>query len=246
MPSIAGAIIVLWLTSIAGDKFTKLLLLDHSTENFDTPTLVLLFLYGNLFCYVASYPILGFHVTRVLDFKKGGRPNNLHLNGYLATLMVCIVSLYSAYCFSNLWYLPYYIVSIFLVFQLIRYFISLRTDQIPNSQLFAFTHSLAKERADDENANKENELVRKRGEEHAWRKEYIDTYRHMREHGNSAFIFVLEITLATLCYCVLNAFSIEEPEYKLSAIGILFLMWAIPAMGVHYLGQYLERSFVEH
>jgi hypothetical protein len=29
-----------------------------------------------------------------------------------------------------------------------------------------------------------------------WRRDLIDTYRHLREHGNSAFIFVLELVLA--------------------------------------------------
>jgi hypothetical protein len=75
-----------------------------------------------------------------------------------------------------------------------------------------------------------------------WRKEFMDTYRHVREHGNSAFIFLLEIVLAALCYCVLTGPG-QEPNRKLAEIGILFGIWALPSAFVHLLAQHLERRF---
>jgi len=65
----------------------------------------------------------------------------------------------------------------------------------------------------------------------------------MREHGNSAFIFVLELILAAFCFCLLKAFSQESAEFKISAIGVLLSIWALPAMFVHFLGQHIERRF---
>ena len=68
MPSIAGVAIVNWFFAYGDDGLRPLLALPISGERLDTASLTLLFLYGNLFCYVASYPILVFHTTRVLDF----------------------------------------------------------------------------------------------------------------------------------------------------------------------------------
>jgi hypothetical protein len=54
MPSIAGVAIVNWLCSYAGNGLRSLLLLPTAGERLDATSLTLLFLYGNLFCYVAS------------------------------------------------------------------------------------------------------------------------------------------------------------------------------------------------
>ena len=64
----------------------------------------------------------------------------------------------------------------------------------------------------------------------------------MREHGNSAFIFLLELILAGLVYCIVSKECLTA-SYQLSAIGVLLGIWAIPAVIVHLVGQYLERRF---
>ena len=76
----------------------------------------------------------------------------------------------------------------------------------------------------------------------AWRREFIDTYRHQREHGNSAFIFLLEIVLAALAYCVITKPG-QTPSQQITAVGVLFAIWALPAVFVHLLGQHFERRF---
>ena len=76
----------------------------------------------------------------------------------------------------------------------------------------------------------------------AWRQEYMDTYRHLREHGNSAFIFILEIALASLAFCMITKPG-QLPVQQLGAIGTLFVVWALPSAFVHLLGQHLERRF---
>ncbi len=75
-----------------------------------------------------------------------------------------------------------------------------------------------------------------------WRQEFMDTYRHLREHGNSAFIFLLELVLAALAFCVV-AKPGQSPANQLSAIGLLFAIWALPSVFVHLLAQHLERRF---
>jgi hypothetical protein len=79
-------------------------------------------------------------------------------------------------------------------------------------------------------------------EDKQWRAEFVETYRHLREHGNSAFIFLLEIVLAALAYCVITKPD-QSPTHQLSAIGLLFAVWALPSIFVHLLAQQLERRF---
>jgi hypothetical protein len=70
----------------------------------------------------------------------------------------------------------------------------------------------------------------------------MDTYRHLREHGNSAFIFLLELALAALTYCVITVPG-QSSAHQLGAVGLLFATWAIPSVFVHLLAQHLERRF---
>jgi hypothetical protein len=94
MPSVAGVAIVKWLCSHGGNKLLPLLSLPLAGERIDSASLILLFLYGNLFCYVASYPILVFHATRVLDFAKDQWVWNIS-NGYVATAVLAALAFFS-------------------------------------------------------------------------------------------------------------------------------------------------------
>lgn len=266
MLSIAGAAIVNWLVGTGQPELKKLLLLELGSQGLQAPTLVLLFLYGNLFCYISSYPILGFHVTRVVDFEQGvwcrrawdGYISTFSLAGFV--LLVSVVGGGSP-CVNRAF--PFFAVLVFGGFQLYRINLALATVKFDGlndsvSKIFAYAFALSKRRGVAEElritkqATKDQEDLdtgdkfdeetewQKRS---VWRREFIDTYRHMREHGNSAFIFVLEVTLAGLCYLLLLAYKSESASFQLSLLGILFAIWAIPAVFVHLIGQHLERRF---
>ena len=121
MPSIAGVAIVNWLCSYAGNGLRSLLFLPAAGERLDATSLTLLFLYGNLFCYVASYPVLVFHVTRVIDFsqeKWRAQP----VDGYISTIVLtasAFVVFHSAAPEYRYW-LAFLIVIGFVAIQLIR------------------------------------------------------------------------------------------------------------------------------
>jgi hypothetical protein len=70
----------------------------------------------------------------------------------------------------------------------------------------------------------------------------MDTYRHLREHGNSAFIFLLELGLAALVYSLIAKSDKSAPE-QLGVIAVFLAIWAVPAVFVHLIGQHLERRF---
>lgn len=258
MPSIAGIAIVSWLTSIGGDEFRKILFFGSLNSELSAPTLTLLVLYGNLFCYVASYPILGFHATRVIDYPNAEwKPS--WVDGYFASfcmgalILVIILfippSIKLASCFL--------IVSLFSVIQLSRVVLSLKRQEIKGlkektSLAYGFIYNLAKRRgvletissSTEQSGDKEEFSKEELSDQKVscWQREAVDTYRHMREHGNSAFIFFLELVLASICYVILSTDELGATE-KLSVIGILFAIWAVPAASIHLLGQLIERRF---
>lgn len=257
MPSIAGAIIVLWLASNSDESFRSVLMLPSSSENLTLPSLVLLFLYGNLFCYIASYPVLTFHVTRVLDFKnddaKWPFKKNFLLqftDSYILTLILALASFISFKFFVESTLFPFITVILFALMQIIRILISInylgkfKGIKGKVSYLYAFTHSLSKRRSISEIVIQENNSGNKKKnttKKTYWRPEYIETYRHLREHGNSAFIFVLEIILASLIYQVLTSDTTNTSH--LENIGGLVFIWSLPALFIHLAGQHLERRF---
>ena len=263
MPSIAGAIIVNWLIAAGHPDLKNHLLLQLDERQIQTPTLVLLFLYGNLFCYISSYPILGFHVTRVIDFKEGIW-NRKFWDGYVSTFLLSSIVFCLSLCSGGTSFinraLPFTVVIVFVGIQLYRIYcasvnIKFGNLESPTSKLYKYTFKLAQRRAvmaDDQKTmhlfkNQKEVTGQDKFDEEAIsderKREIIDTYRHMREHGNSAFIFVLELTLAGLCYLILIAFSSYDAIQQLSLIGILFGVWAIPAVFIHRVGQQIERRF---
>jgi hypothetical protein len=96
------------------------------------------------------------------------------------------------------------------------------------------------ETAEADGSDDDERIITKRGEA-LWHKDYMETYRHLREHGNSAFIFLLELTLAALIYCI--TVPDKTADKQLSTIGLLFAVWTAPAVLAHFIGQYLERRF---
>jgi len=239
MPSIAGVIIVNWLSSYGGDQFRSLLSLPASGSSLDSSSLILLLLYGNLFCYVASYPALVFHATRVMDSRDGKWPRT-PLDGYLLTVAV------STLAFLFHWIPPecrslaaFVTASLVAVVQLcrlgnvilFRFRVKGHTD--PVTEAYFYSYVLTHRRAvPDESTEDETE----------WREEFVETYRHLREHGNSAFIFVLEVVLAVLAYCVITTPG-QTARHQLAMLGLLLVVWAIPSIFVHLLAQLLERRF---
>lgn len=274
MPSIAGVVIVNWLCYYGGDGLRSILSLPLAGKSLDATSLTLLFLYGNLFCYIASYPVLVFHATRVMDFSKGRWPAH-PLDGYFVTaaLVTAVFFLHLALpeCRYLLAFIAACIVSGVQVGRLWfvlshRYRFSIKGHGDLVSPAYFYSYVLAHRRGlpavketevkgpasenstsvaeglPDEEEEEEEEITTTRSRTNLWRKEFMDTYRHLREHGNSAFIFLLEIVLAALVYCVI-AKPGQSPAHELGAVGFLFAIWATPSVFVHLLAQHLERRF---
>jgi hypothetical protein len=276
MPSIAGVVIVNALSTQAGPDFRMLLFLPPPDRPLDAASLTLLFLYGNLFCYIASLPILVFHGTRVLDFSDGKWPASRLLDGYIMTSALAVLTFALTFFAPEQWrFWGAFILAVsFVVIQFCRLYAGLSRRVAvfglshPVSPMFGFAYTLARRRGvpeetemtkigtpspaaaasvnapsdidDDDEEEEIKEVTTSRRIK--WRPEFIDTYRHLREHGNSAFIFVLELVLAALAYCVGIEPARSDAE-TLSSIGQLFALWAFPSFFVHLASQHLERRF---
>lgn len=275
MPSVAGVAIVKWICSHGCDKLLLLLSLPRNGEHLETASLTLLFLYGNLFCYVASYPILVFHATRVMDFEKDKWKHRILRDGYIATGVLGFLAFVAAHYSTD--HRRHWAVAFAIAFSLVQvsrvWFVFSTRIKVRGcrgvlgerggkvTSVYGYTFTLATRRGRrnetidsqkggrkidtteitglDDDYDDEDDRIRLG--EVLWHKEYIETYRHLREHGNSAFIFLLELVLAALIYCV--TIPDESGAKQLSMIGILFAIWAFPAVSAHLIGQHLERRF---
>jgi hypothetical protein len=268
MPSVAGVVIVNWLSSYGGDGFRALLALPANGKSFDTTSLILLFLYGNLFCYVASYPVLVFHATRVMDFRKAKWQAIPLRDGYVTTLIVVAFAVamartecrYRAAFFTALVFAAIQVGRIYVVL-FHRFKVKHHGDKVSHAYFYSYVlahrRGIPIETTEKEvrspQVSRESSLTTEKEDEddetrtvlshtNSWRREFMDTYRHLREHGNSAFIFILEMGLAALVFCVLSKPN-RSAGQEIGAVGVLFGIWAAPSMLVHLLAQHLERRF---
>ena len=204
--------------------------------------------------------MLVFHATRVLDFTNDYWPVRLS-DGYLTSALLVATAFLVTLVPQSCRYLGAFVLtSIFSAIQLWRlglaFFPRIKVDGCSGvdgspgtvSYSYGYAYSLARRRGkstqtetkvtnsdlDDDEVSTTRRII--------WHRDYMDSYRHLREHGNSAFIFLLELGLAALVYCVITK-SGKSAQRELSDVGILFAIWAIPAVFVHLIGQHLERRF---
>jgi hypothetical protein len=74
---------------------------------------------------------------------------------------------------------------------------------------------------------------RARGRDEDSVREYVESYRHLREHGNALLIIIMEVVLSAAIYAAGNL---------LRVIGIM-VIWILPATFAWFLGTWLEFDF---
>lgn len=177
MPSIAGVAIVNWLVPPSNTQLRDLLLPPCPSRPLTTPSLILLFLYGNLFCYVASYPVLSFHATRVLDRK-------FDWSNYFVTFLLAIAAYLSSIFIQpkSCRWAAFILVALFDAVQACRIFRSRAHKPFPfphlcrpASGVYKFAYNLALRRAGSREGEK-LELL----QTPEWNSQFIETYRHLR------------------------------------------------------------------
>lgn len=190
----------------------------------DVGLLPLLAAYGLTFCYLASAPILVLHTARFALAPTSKLS--------IGTVVFCSIPVAISILFS--WLSPFHGVELFWLtlavlvasftilgqFALVYIFVS------RNSTLYDFYKKLAGSRTTSN-------------------KEIIESYRHLREHGNSFAIVLCEIILAGLLYAIIYAGGRESSYsgYAESYAAGLLLLWILPASLVWIAGTLIERRF---
>lgn len=81
-------------------------------------------------------------------------------------------------------------------------------------------------------------------------KEVVDSYKHLREHGNTALIIILEIILAICLYLPLKFIHLQKNELEsliiitITIIGLI--LWILPACLIYFFGHAIESQHVKN
>lgn len=91
-------------------------------------------------------------------------------------------------------------------------------------------------------------LALSRANDSKCRKEYIESYRHLREHGNAFFIVVLELLLGIILFLVAETIHGLTGENKAAMIGVMAIIlvyWSMSGAICWFLGNKLESYMVK-
>ncbi|WP_314925491.1 hypothetical protein [Aeromonas piscicola] len=221
--TVFGAIIVFFLFS-QNIALKPLLFIPNYGNNFGISHLILLGIYGLAYCYISSAPILVLHAARALLFKEK-RTNKtsksctviilITLTGVAAILiyMVCDERIETYALFAALLYL--FIIS--MQFYALIKIKSNWTDII----------------------NYYNVVTKARG----CNAEYVESYRHIREHANSFMIIIFQLALAIPIHAF--TYNLHDVESIIKNIYFIFLLWVIPPACIWIFGQGLEYQLIK-
>jgi hypothetical protein len=230
-----GALILLFLCAVTplqtdqGEFLALLNLISPKQEsgiNISTGYVIVLTAIGLAFCYIASAPILVFHATRGALLKTIFSRSNKSIASNIVSKYVIIIVTITA--------LPVVCLNKYQCLSKWHYFLAsitfLATSTILVSQIALLW--LSRSNGDQAALIYYEDLVSRRATADGVGKEYIESYRHLREHGNAFFIAVLEIILGATLY------------YSPFSSSLVLVLWMLPAVGVWLFGTRMEeRSF---
>jgi len=201
--------------------------------------LPLLLGYGLAYCYLASAPILVFHATRFSMNEKFVRVTNVAF-AVIAAVFAAVWAMRASSKIHSIFLYASAAIAVGIVsFLLLMQVRAIYYGTSRSIDMWKFYLKLDKNRRVKEN------------------RELIDSYRHLREHGNAFFVVFLELLLG-LCLFIAGKVSIisfqelEVCNIKDAACAsgasvvqtiVLILIWIIPAATVWSIGCHLESEF---
>lgn len=217
--TVLGAIIVYVLT-VSSDSALSASLVPGVTKEIGYPHLLLLAAYGLAYCYIASGPVLVLHATRSVFANRAQSSFRLW---FVGTVIFGIAILLAITWVKN--------INFTSILVMVLAYLVLAIQVIP--LFFAFLN-----RSENITRYYQN-LSSKRSEATSdlSRKEYVESYRHLREHGNAFLIVVFEIVLAI---CLWN---LPKDAIQIFASAIVSI-WVLPGSIVWFVGTALENNMV--
>lgn len=236
--AVLGALILFFF--IRQDPSLSSLIFVKAEERIDLVQVGIFVGVGLLYSYLSSAPILVFHVGRFLLPKKATSFFGFSRKSGISYSLLCLafpITFYFASATPLELKIPLAI-AIFLAASLVfgQLFIvwsCLRQ----RSKLFLFYKLLAINRASSKGG-------------------MVESYRHMREHGNAFGIVFFEMMLAVFLFAATKYFSYIYPVIspdipipstpEIAAVcGFVVLAWIFPASLVWLIGCVIEQDFVD-
>ncbi|WP_027252096.1 hypothetical protein [Photobacterium halotolerans] len=169
---------------------------------------------GVSFCYISSAPILLLHTYRC---KFNFTSNKVSRGFWIYILIIMSVYAFLYYMYSDDWNLVQAMFMAPLVFVLAtQAAMSLSVYRTSTPVIFDFY----------------KDLVKNRGKDCERRRQYTESYKHLREHGNAFLILFCESVLGMALF---SASTLNQ------VILVLFL-WLVPVLPVWFVGTYLESK----
>jgi len=184
MGTVVGGVVFFFLCNT--NPALKPMLFGAEAGEIDGALLALLAGYGLAYCYIASAPILVLHAGRFLfDIRQDAGTSLRRLSLLFAPPIVVTLSFFfmSTATGSTLYFFSFVVALAVLILwpQYLAIFFTL----IHTKDLLNFYKKLAGRRDDAKGG-------------------LVDSYKHLREHGNSFFIVTLEIILAVILFTAGN------------------------------------------
>lgn len=226
-----GAIVVLFLAASDSPVFVSqgelaTVLKTLKPEKFESGYVAVLATVGLAFCYLASAPILVLHAVRGSLIRVRNSKD-----WKLVAKFLVLVSLVAGAQVRVLWIAintkgnpwlsqDFYAGAVFL--SLVSF--------IFVGQIFLLWLSMSGR--EQHSFEYYDQLVKRRASTDAAGTEYIESYRHLREHGNAFFIALLELLLGAALF------------YSPVPWAIVLMLWILPAAGIWFFATLLEsRKF---
>jgi hypothetical protein len=209
------------------------LLFSTNGSSFNGARLGLLAAYGLTYCYITSAPILVLHAGRFL--WEPTQKNDISLYWWWSLLLLCLVMFlavdYSCHAQAHVYLTPFFFNMATIVLVLgVGIPLYIATQAIGRIEdMYDFYEILNLRRTSAKG-------------------EIIDSYRHLREHGNSFFIVFLEIVFALLLFAAGKYESVMLKDemtqtYLVASYVAIALLWTFPAVMVWFIAQAFERRF---
>ena len=204
-------------------------------ERLDVVQVAILLGLGLVYCYVASAPFLVLHMGRYMmprrPVAKFSWPSKSMQRYFVAVLSVVVIF---CWIIDVEIHLRVWFTLVFTCFSAIflgQMFVVMKS-YYGGGEMYRFYLKLASKREGAKGG-------------------IVDSYKHLREHGNSFGIVFMEVMLAVVLFAVNALQEVLGVEGRTSSFSVactftsVLLIWIFPAVLVWAVGHVFEREFVE-
>ncbi len=224
--TIVGGMVFFFLC--ATNSTLKALLLGATFQHVDAGLLPLFAVYGLAYCYLASAPILVLHACRFQIKLRPEKRSRIAKRIALVFIPPIVTAWFLHRYFDSssvIWLLA---VSLGLLIWWAQALLAYSAFANIDALLDFYRHlAFARQREQAGGG-------------------LVESYRHLREHGNSFSIVLFELVLGLVIFTLLGSEPVSgmrlKDEQAVSTLAFVVLIWVIPAASTWLLGTVMERK----